>query len=70
LTGYRLVQRLRADVHASQRARGIGDHGGGLDAARVDRLFFERYLRSGNMPLSFLRRAFREEGLVSGPAGS
>ena len=60
LTGYRLVERLRADVHATQR-RERGD----LDASRVDRLFFERYLSSGTMPLSFLRRVFREEGLVS-----
>jgi len=66
LTGYRLVERLRADVHAAQRARGLGQDRGDLDADRVDRLFFERYLRSGNMPLSFLRRLFREEGLVSG----
>ena len=65
LTGYRLVERLRADVHATHRALGFGQDRGDLDAARVDRLFFERYLGSGNMPLSFLRRVFREEGLVS-----
>lgn len=58
LTGYRLVERLRADVHARQR--------GNLEPRRTDRLFFERYLRAGNMPLSYLRRVFCEEGLVSG----
>lgn len=65
LTGYRLVERLRADVHAAHRAGGLGPDRGELDASGVDRLFFERYLSSGNMPLAFLRRVFREEGLVS-----
>jgi len=57
LTGYRLVEQLRADVRAGQR--------GAAQPERADRSFFEHYLRAGNMPLSFLRRVFREEGLIS-----
>lgn len=68
LTGYRLVERLRADVHANQRARALRGDRGALDADGIDRSFFAHYLSSGNMPLSFLRRVFREEGLVSSEA--
>jgi uncharacterized protein DUF885 len=56
LTGNQLVSRLRRDLQAAQ--------GGVLDTERLDRLFFERYLGSGNMPLSFLRRVFQHEGLI------
>lgn len=56
LTGYTLVGRLRADVHAAHP---------NLAPEQIDRMFFERYLRCGNMPLSFLRRVFREEALIS-----
>jgi uncharacterized protein (DUF885 family) len=56
LTGYHLVSRLRADLHAAQLAR--------RSAEQTDRLFFERYLKSGNMPLSFLRRVFQHDGLL------
>jgi len=56
LTGYRLVERLRSDLYAAQH--------GPLDRGRIDRVFFECYLRSGNMPLSFLRRVFRQAGLI------
>jgi hypothetical protein len=56
LTGYHLVSRLRADLHSSQLAR--------RSAEQTDRVFFERYLKSGNMPLSFLRRVFQHDGLL------
>jgi uncharacterized protein (DUF885 family) len=56
LTGNRLVAKLRADLHAAR--------GRELSTERLDRLFFERYLGSGNMPLSFLRRVFQNEGLI------
>jgi len=57
LTGNQLVARLRRDMHAARAAD--------LSSERIDRLFFERYLRSGNMPLSFLRRVLRREGLIT-----
>jgi uncharacterized protein (DUF885 family) len=56
LTGNRLVAGLRRDLHEAQASR--------HDPERIDRLFFERYLGSGNMPLSFLRRVFQHEGLL------
>jgi uncharacterized protein (DUF885 family) len=56
LTGNRLVARLRRELHETQGAE--------LSAERIDRLFFERYLASGNMPLSFLRRVFQHERLI------
>jgi uncharacterized protein (DUF885 family) len=61
LTGNRLVARLRGDLHDARA--------GELTSEQIDRLFFERYLGSGNMPLSFLRRVFQHEGLIpSAPA--
>jgi uncharacterized protein (DUF885 family) len=56
LAGNRLVAHLRRDLHTAQ--------GAAHTAERIDRLFFERYLASGNMPLSFLRRVFRHDGLI------
>jgi uncharacterized protein (DUF885 family) len=56
LTGNQLVARLRRDLHAAQAGR--------LTAERIDRLFFDRYLSSGNMPLAFLRRVFQKDGLI------
>lgn len=56
LTGNQLASRLRSDLHAAQAGRET--------AARIDRLFFAKYLQSGNMPLSFLRRVFSHEGLL------
>jgi uncharacterized protein (DUF885 family) len=55
LTGYRLVQRLRADVRAATAVPPEGS----------DRAFFEAYLGAGNMPLAFLRRVFRHRGLIA-----
>jgi uncharacterized protein (DUF885 family) len=56
LTGNHLVARLRNDVHEAQ----AGQH----TPERIDRAFFDRYLKSGNMPLSFLRRVFEHEGAL------
>jgi uncharacterized protein (DUF885 family) len=56
LTGNQLVARLRRDLHAAQAER--------HSAERIDRMFFDRYLSSGNMPLAFLRRVFQHEGLI------
>ncbi len=56
LTGNQLVARLRRDLHLAQAGRDTPE--------RLDRLFFERYLQSGNMPLSFLRRVFQHDGLL------
>lgn len=56
LTGNHLVARLRSDVHEAQ----AGQH----TPERIDRAFFERYLSSGNMPLSFLRRVFEHDGVL------
>ncbi len=57
LTGNQLVSRLRRDLHTAQAGRATPQ--------QTDRLFFERYLRSGNMPLSFLRRVFQHDGLLT-----
>jgi uncharacterized protein (DUF885 family) len=57
LTGNQLVSRLRRDLHTAQAGRATPQ--------QIDRLFFERYLRSGNMPLSFLRRVFQHDGLLT-----
>jgi hypothetical protein len=57
LTGNQLVARLRRDLHAAQAER--------LTADRIDRLFFDHYLSSGNMPLAFLRRVFQRQGLIA-----
>lgn len=56
LTGNQLALRLRADLHAAQAGRHT--------ARQTDRLFFDRYLASGNMPLAYLRRVFAHEGLL------
>jgi hypothetical protein len=56
LTGNQLAKRLRADVGSAASER---------SGAQSDRLFFEKYLASGNMPLSFLRRVFAHEGLIA-----
>ncbi len=56
LTGNHLAKRLRADVAAAGSGR--------RTPAQSDRLFFEKYLASGNMPLSFLRRVFKHDGLI------
>jgi len=56
LTGNQLVARLRRELHKAQAAQ--------LSPERIDRMFFDRYLSSGNMPLAFLRRVFQREGLI------
>jgi uncharacterized protein (DUF885 family) len=54
LTGNRMVWELKRDI---ERESGLS----GLD---LDRRFHRLYLESGNMPVSFLRRVFRHEGLL------
>ena len=57
LTGNRLVWQLKQDLSVAQKGR--------LEGPELDRLFHRLYLESGNMPLSFLRRVFAHEGLLS-----
>ncbi len=59
LTGNQLVADLRRDLASAQPAKGAGE---------LDRLFFDRYLELGNMPLSFLRRCLVHEGLLPAAA--
>ncbi len=54
LVGNRLTWELKADVAASS----------GLTGLDLDRAFHRTFLAAGNMPLSFLRRVFRDEGLL------
>jgi hypothetical protein len=51
------VWELKRDLAASQR--------GTLEGLALDRVFHEIYLRSGNMPVTFLRRVFAERGLLA-----
>lgn len=54
LTGNRLVWDLKRDVGRES----------GLSGLDLDRRFHQLYLESGNMPVSFLRRVFRHQGLL------
>ena len=56
LTGNRLVWELKRDV-----AKGPA---GSLSGLALDRKFHEVYLHAGNMPVSFLRKVFVEQGLL------
>lgn len=53
LTGNHLVWALKADLEAK--------NGAGVE---LDRTFHDVYLRSGNMPLTMLRRVFEHRGLL------
>lgn len=72
LAGNHLATQLLHDV----RAHAAGGHPASSQEPRLrdglsaDRLFFKHYLQSGNMPLSRLRRAFANEGLVAAAQGS
>jgi uncharacterized protein (DUF885 family) len=55
LTGNRMVWELKHDVKVSS----------GLSGLDLDRRFHALYLESGNMPVSYLRRVFQHEGLLS-----
>ncbi len=56
LTGNRLVWQLKADVAEAQKGR--------LEGLELDRAFHRVYLESGNMPVRWLWRVFRHEGLL------
>jgi hypothetical protein len=56
LTGNRLVWQLKRDMADAQRGK--------LEGLDLDREFHRVYLQSGNMPVSFLRRVFRHQGLL------
>jgi uncharacterized protein (DUF885 family) len=56
LTGNHLVWQLKEDLQKSQAGR--------LSGLDLDRRFHQLYLRSGSMPLTFLRRSFEHEGLL------
>lgn len=56
LTGNHLVWKLKHEVIEAQRGK--------LEGLELDRRFHATYLHAGNMPLSFLRRVFRHEGLL------
>jgi len=56
LTGNHLVWALKRDVTAAQAGR--------LEGLALDRVFHRIYLKSGNMPVRFLRRVFEHQGLL------
>lgn len=56
LAGNRMVWSLKRDLEAAQAGK--------LDQRDIDRLFHRTYLEEGNMPVAFLRRVFRERGLL------
>ena len=56
LTGNRLVWNLKRDVEKANTRR--------LGARDLDRAFHRTFLEAGNMPVSFLRRVFANEGLL------
>jgi uncharacterized protein (DUF885 family) len=56
LTGNRLVWQLKRDVASAASGR--------TEGLELDRLFHRVYLESGSMPLSFLRRAYAQRGLL------
>lgn len=72
LVGNHLATQLLKDVRAHAAAPNLG--AGQQDELSADRLFFDRYLQSGNMPLSQLRRSFISEGIIAptelGPTGA
>ncbi len=57
LAGNKLVWELKADMIKAQKSR--------LEGLELDRVFHNIYLRSGNMPLSFLRRVFEYEKIIN-----
>ena len=56
LTGNRLVWNLKRDVEKANTRQ--------LGARDLDRVFHRTFLEAGNMPVSFLRRVFANEGLL------
>ena len=56
LTGNKLAWELKKDLAHAQK--------GQLEGAELDRVFHRLYLKSGNMPLIFLRRVFEHNKLL------
>lgn len=56
LAGNQLVWELKEDMIQAQKGK--------LEGLKLDKVFHSIYLRSGNMPLSFLRKVFEHEKLV------
>ena len=56
LTGNKLTWELKKDLAHAQK--------GQLEGAELDRVFHQLYLKSGNMPLIFLRRVFEHNKLL------
>ncbi len=54
LVGNKLTWALKRDLERTQQGR--------MEQIEIDRLFHRTYLRSGNMPLAFLRRVFENGG--------
>lgn len=57
LTGNALVWEMKNQIIEAQSGR--------LEGLELDKRFHEIYLKSGNMPLNFLRRVFQHEGLLN-----
>jgi uncharacterized protein (DUF885 family) len=57
LTGNALVWEMKNQIIATQA--------GNLEGLELDKRFHEIYLKSGNMPLNFLKRVFQHEGLLN-----
>lgn len=55
LTGNHLTWKLKGEMETHT----------GLDSLELDRKFHEAFLNAGNMPMSFLRKLFAKQGLVS-----
>jgi len=56
LTGNVMVWQLKQELEAANEGR--------LEGVDLDRAFHKTYLESGNMPLTFLRRVFVQQGLL------
>jgi uncharacterized protein (DUF885 family) len=56
LTGNKLVWELKTDMIKGQQGK--------LEGLALDRAFHSIYLKSGNMPLTFLRRVFEHEKML------
>jgi uncharacterized protein (DUF885 family) len=56
LTGNTLVWELKRDLVAANAGR--------MEGLELDRAFHTLFLRSGNMPMSYVRRVFAHEGLL------
>jgi len=57
LTGNRLVWELKHEAEAAQKAV--------MEPLELDRRFHRIFLEAGNMPVSFLRRVYEHDGLIS-----